>query len=111
MVGPTTQPRPTDMHTLFRDFRNNMSWGRVCSAVALVVAVVGQFKTVKDVPLLDIGHLQLWLGVAIGSFGIAKLPEFASSFFKKTVIVDKQIASGGSDGCVGTSPQNPGGDT
>lgn len=63
---PTTSPRIT---TLFQDWRNQLSWGRVCSAVSLVVAVVGQFRGI------DSTHLTIWLGVAVGSYGTSKLTE------------------------------------
>lgn len=46
-----------------------MSWGRTCAAVALVVAVVGQIKG------MDIEHLKLWLGVAVGNYGASKITE------------------------------------
>jgi len=57
------------MNTLLRDFRGQMSWGRFCSLVALVVAVVGQFKGIGP------ENLQLWLGVAVGTYGASKLAE------------------------------------
>lgn len=50
-----------------------MSWGRFCSAVALVVAVVGQFKG------MDTAHLAIWLGVALGNYGASKITEMICS--------------------------------
>ena len=55
--------------SLFRDWRNQLSWGRVCSAVALVVAVASQAKG-ADVP-----HVALWLSVAVGNYGLSKVTE------------------------------------
>lgn len=75
------------MNTLFRDFRNQVSWGRVCAAVALVVAVVGQFKGI------DVAHLQLWLGVALGNYGASKVTEMICA--RRTVEVEASTAPGG----------------
>ena len=58
------------MTGLFKDWREHWSWGRFCAAVALVVAIVGQF-TGK----MDAGQLALWLGVALGSYGASKAAE------------------------------------
>lgn len=52
--------------SLFRDFRGHVSWGRVCSLVALVVAVWREFTGAT------IQHVALWLGVATGSYGTSK---------------------------------------
>lgn len=52
--------------TLFNDFRNQKSWGRVCALVALVVAVVREFQGA------DVRHVGLWLGVAVGNYGFSK---------------------------------------
>ncbi len=54
---------------MFRDWRNQVSWGRVCAAVALVVAVIGQFTGT------DTAHLALWLGVAVGNYSASKIAE------------------------------------
>lgn len=41
--------------------------------VALGVAVVGQFMD-----KMDIGHLSIWLGVAVGTYGTSKITEMVS---------------------------------
>lgn len=56
----------TGLSSLFRDWRNQISWGRICAAVALVVAVWREFTGA------DLWHVALWLGVATGSYGISK---------------------------------------
>ena len=63
--------------SVLRDFRNQISWGRVCAFVALVVAVVGQFGS------MDAEHLKLWLGVAVGNYGASKLTEMVCAFTAK----------------------------
>ena len=63
--------------SLFRDFRNQISWGRVCAFVALVVAVVGQFMGI------DTAHLGMWLSVAVGNYGASKLTEMVCAFTAK----------------------------
>lgn len=60
------------MVTLLRDFRGQVSWGRVCALAALIVAVWGEFKGA------DLEHLKLWLGVAVGNYGASKLTEVVS---------------------------------
>jgi hypothetical protein len=40
--------------------------------VALVVAVVGQFKGT------DTAHLAIWLGVATGNYGLSKVAEMVT---------------------------------
>ena len=65
------------MSTLLHDFRGQLSWGRVCSLVALIVAVVGEFKG------MGTAHLQTWLGVATGGYGISKLTEMVTSKVEK----------------------------
>jgi len=57
---------PIGLSSLFRDWRNQISWGRICAAVALVVAVWREFTGA------DLWHVALWLGVATGSYGISK---------------------------------------
>jgi len=94
MVELTTQRQLTDMHTLFRDFRGQLSWGRVCALVGLIVAVVGQFKTHEGVPLLDADHLKIWLGLSFGNYGASKVTE---------MFCGQTIASDASTGCVGTT--------
>ena len=63
---------------MFRDWRNQLSWGRICAAVALVVAVIGQFNGI------NIEHLKLWLAVAVGNYGASKLTEVLCSAFPKS---------------------------
>ncbi len=55
--------------TLFHDFRDQFSWGRVCALVCLVVAVWREFGGATE------QHVALWLGAAIGSYGQSKLIE------------------------------------
>ena len=57
------------MHTILQDWRGQLSWGRVCAAVALVVAVWREFNGA------DLAHVGLWMGVAIGNYGASKLTE------------------------------------
>ena len=65
--------------TLFQDFRGQLSWGRICAFVALVVAVIGQFNGI------DIERLKIWLEVAVGNYGASKLTEIASTLRGKNV--------------------------
>lgn len=60
------------LSSLFRDWRNQISWGRICAAVALVVAVWREFTGA------DLWHVALWLGVATGSYGISKGTEIVA---------------------------------
>lgn len=62
----------TGLTSLFRDFRNQVSWGRVCAAVALLVAARAQFQGA------DVAHIALWLSVALGNYGASKLTEILS---------------------------------
>lgn len=55
--------------SVLNDWRGQLSWGRVCAAVALVVAVWRESKGA------DLAHVGLWLGVAIGNYGASKLTE------------------------------------
>ena len=64
-------------NTLFQDFRGQLSWGRVCAFVALVMAVWGKFTG------MDIEHTKIWLAVASGNYGASKLTEIVSSLGKK----------------------------
>jgi hypothetical protein len=57
------------MIELFCDWRNQLSWGRVCAAVALTVAVISQFSGA------DVAHIALWLGAALGNYGASKVSE------------------------------------
>ena len=58
--------------TLFEDFRGQVSWGRICSFVALIVAVMGQFNHAS------IDSLKIWLQVAVGGYGASKATEAIS---------------------------------
>lgn len=72
---PTTKKRtigPTGLSSMFCDFRNQMSWGRICAAVALVVAVWREFTGAT------IQHVALWLVAATGSYGTSKLTEIVA---------------------------------
>jgi len=82
------------VRTLMLDFRGQLSWGRVCALVALIMAVIGQFKG------MSLGHLQTWLSVAVGNYGASKITE---------MVCGKGFASVDSVGCVGT-PSGRGGD-
>ena len=64
------------MRSLLRDWREQLSWGRVCALVALAVAVVGQWTG------MDADHLKLWLAVAVGNYGASKLTEVLCSAFR-----------------------------
>lgn len=55
--------------SLLRDYRNQISWGRVCAAVALIVAIVGQFNG------MDVEHLKVWIAVVGGNYGFSKIAE------------------------------------
>ena len=73
---PTTSTPTTGrigLSSLLRDWREQLSWGRFCSLVALVVAVAREFSGA------DLGHTKLWLGVATGSYGASKLAEVLCS--------------------------------
>jgi hypothetical protein len=59
--------------TLFHDWRDQLSWGRVCAAVALGMAVAREFQGA------GIAHVSLWLGVAVGNYGLSKVTEMACS--------------------------------
>ena len=58
------------LHTLLLDFRGSLSWGRVCSFVALVVAVAGELMG-----RMNHENLALWLGVAVGNYAASKISE------------------------------------
>ena len=55
--------------SVLHDWRGQLSWGRVCAAVALVVAVWREFTGA------DLAHVGLWLGVAVGNYSASKLTE------------------------------------
>lgn len=55
--------------TLLNDFRGQLSWGRVSSAVALVVAVVGQWHG------MTAESTAVWLGAACGNYSASKVTE------------------------------------
>ena len=57
------------MRHLLRDFRGQLSWGRFCSATALAVAVIGQFRG------MDVASLGIWLSVAVGNYAASKITE------------------------------------
>ena len=57
------------MIQFLQDFRGQLSWGRFCSTVALMMAVVGQFSGA------DAEHLALWLAVAVGNYTASKIAE------------------------------------
>lgn len=59
--------------TLLRDFRGQVSWGRFCALVALIVAVAGQCSG------MNIEAVKVWLSVAVGNYGASKLTEIVAS--------------------------------
>ena len=66
----STTPTPTTTRMgFFRDFRGQLSWGRFCSAVSLVVAVVQEMRAAP------IAHVALFLGVATGTYTASKITE------------------------------------
>ena len=71
-MTPSTTPTPTTFTGWISRMLSGSgipSWGRTCSAVALVVAVVQEFR---DKP---VAHIAIWLSVAVGSFTATKLTE------------------------------------
>lgn len=64
---PTTPP--TGRWSLFHDWRNQLSWGRFCALVALVMAVVREFQGAP------IPSVAMWLGVAVGNYAMSKWTE------------------------------------
>ena len=66
MVPECLNPIPTG---LFRDFRGSISWGRFCSAAALAVAIIAQWRGA------EIAAVALWLGAALGNYGASKVTE------------------------------------
>jgi hypothetical protein len=60
------------LSTIFQDFDNQLSWGRICACVALIVAVVEQFRHA------DVAHVSLWLGAAMGHYSVSKITEMVS---------------------------------
>ena len=69
MGEPCTSKTHMGLTSLVRDFRGQISWGRVCSVVALAVAVVGEFRG------MDTAHLAIWLSAALGNYGASKITE------------------------------------
>jgi EamA domain-containing membrane protein RarD len=63
-----------DLSGIFRDFRDQLSWGRVCAATSLVVAVVLSFQDKPDLPLIA-----TWLGHTFGEYAASKVTEIASN--------------------------------
>lgn len=59
--------------TLLKDFRGQVSWGRFCAAVCLVVAVLQEFRA------KDLAHIALFLGIATGSYTASKITEMVTS--------------------------------
>ena len=57
----------------FRDWRGQVSWGRICALVALVVAVILSCKPAPDVRIVA-----LWLAVATGNYSASKLTEITA---------------------------------
>lgn len=60
------------LQTVFWDWREQISWGRFCAAVSLVVAVWREFTGAA------IEHVALWLAVATGSYVTSKVTEIVA---------------------------------
>ena len=60
--------------TLLQDFRGQMSWGRVCSMVALGMAVKLSLGTKPDVSLITV-----WLSAAFGNYTASKITEMVTA--------------------------------
>ena len=69
---------------LFNDFLGQQSWGRICSAVALVVAVIQEFRNV------ELTHVALWLSIATGTYTVSKITQMINS--KTTTIASDNNA-------------------
>jgi hypothetical protein len=82
------------LRTILQDWRGQLSWGRVCAAVALVVAVWREFNGA------DLAHVGLWLGVALGNYGVSKLTEVRCS---KSPNPGAPVPSPAADGVSSTS--------
>lgn len=80
MIAESTPTIPTmttlmgGLITLFQDFRGQLSWGRVCAATSLVVAVVLSFQAKPDIALI-----QTWLGHVLGEYATSKVTEMVVS--------------------------------
>ena len=55
--------------SVLHDWRGQLSWGRVCAAVALVVAVWREFTGA------DMAHVAFWAGIATGNYTLSKATE------------------------------------
>lgn len=64
-------------NTLFRDWRGQLSWGRIVSFCALVVAIVGSFTH------MSVDVLKAWLSVVLGGYGSSKAVEAITSLKNK----------------------------
>lgn len=60
------------MNSLLRDWRHQLSWGRACAMVSLLMAVAREFQGAS------LKHVALWLGVATGSYGTSKATEIVA---------------------------------
>ena len=63
-----------DLSSLFRDFRDQFSWGRFCAFVSLTVAVILSFQDKPDLALI-----QTWLGHTLGEYAASKVAEMVTS--------------------------------
>lgn len=57
------------MLQFLKDFKGQLSWGRLISLVALVIAGVGSFKGMNQ------ATITLWLGLVLGGYGTSKATE------------------------------------
>ncbi len=63
--------------TLFHDWRGQLSWGRIVSFCALVVAIVGSFTG------MSVDTLKAWLTIVLGGYGSSKAVEAITSLKNK----------------------------
>lgn len=63
---PKTLMEKIPLGGFLRGMQGKPSWGRFCSAAALVVAVAQEFR---DKP---VAHVALWLATATGVYGVNK---------------------------------------
>jgi len=77
ITGTPVKGSQMNWHTLFRDWRGQLSWGRVVSFSALVVAIVGSFTH------MSVDMLKAWLSVVLGGYGSSKAVEAITSLKNK----------------------------
>ena len=85
--------------SVLHDWRGQISWGRVCAAVALVVAVWREFTGA------DLAHVGLWLGVAVGNYSASKLTEVLCRSTAPTTGAPAPAAGESAGSTITTSPE------